>query len=174
MTFTAGAEKIFHPDPRIGFLAQARALNDKLPALQTAVETAQTSGDTSAIAAAAKAVHDNRAQHLNDLIDTGVTAAFLIMVSAIVLISIWEWLLLLARKRLAMLHENEPVWLPEYAVAEGRQVPVMGLVAALTFALLLAPRGNFPGRPTWNERKNRKPVRAAMPTETRPILEDLC
>ncbi len=40
VTMTAGVEKMFHSDPRIGFLAQARVLNDKLPALQSAVAVA--------------------------------------------------------------------------------------------------------------------------------------
>jgi len=45
-----------------------------------------------------------------------------------------EWILLLARKRLATLRESEPVWLPDYAVTEGRPLAVFNLLA-LAFAL---------------------------------------
>ena len=41
---------------------------------------------------------------------------------------------MLARKKLAVLQESEPVWLPAYAVAEGKPLRVLGLFA-LTFAL---------------------------------------
>jgi hypothetical protein len=51
-------------------------------------------------------------------LDAAVTAMFLILVSIIVLISVREWILLLARKKPAVLHESEAVWLPDYAVKE--------------------------------------------------------
>ncbi len=44
-TLTAGAQKIGHPDPRIGFLAQAMVLNEQLPTLEQAVTAAQAAGD---------------------------------------------------------------------------------------------------------------------------------
>jgi hypothetical protein len=55
-------------------------------------------------------------------------------VSAIVVLSVREWLLLLGRRKPAVLSETEPVWLPDYAVAESKSLHVAG-VAALTFAL---------------------------------------
>ncbi len=46
VTMTAGAQKIFHSDPRIGFLAQAKVLDEKFPALKTALAAAQIGGAT--------------------------------------------------------------------------------------------------------------------------------
>jgi hypothetical protein len=58
-----------------------------------------------------------------------------VFVLLIVAISVREWILLLARKRLAALHESDPVWLPEFAVAEGKPLAVFSLLA---LALALA------------------------------------
>jgi len=41
---------------------------------------------------------------------------------------------LIARKRLADLHETAPVWLPDYAIAEGKPMRVTALLT-LAFAL---------------------------------------
>jgi hypothetical protein len=63
-----------------------------------------------------------------------VAGAFLILVGAIIALSLREWILLLARRKLAVLRETDPVWLPEYAVAEARPLHVLGLIG-LAFAL---------------------------------------
>jgi carbon starvation protein len=88
VTVTAGVEKIWHPDPKIGFLA-----------------------------AAAGAVA-NPPLRFNWLLDAAVTAVFLLMILIIVALSVREWVLLLARHRISRLTETAPVWLPDYAVAE--------------------------------------------------------
>ncbi|HEV7928453.1 MAG TPA: carbon starvation CstA family protein [Verrucomicrobiae bacterium] len=90
VTITAGAEKIWHPSPKIGFLAAAGvdAANPRL--------------------------------HFNWLLDAAVTGCFLLMILAIVTLSVREWILLLARQRISRLSETAPVWLPTYAVAEAR------------------------------------------------------
>jgi carbon starvation protein len=88
VTMTAGVEKIFHSNPKIGFLAAARTYST------------------------------NPALHFNALLDAVVTGLLLLMIVAIVLLSVREWLLLLARRKLARLSETAPVWLPGYAVAE--------------------------------------------------------
>jgi carbon starvation protein len=64
-----------------------------------------------------------------------VAGLFMLMVAAIVLMSMREWILLLARKRAARLRETEPVWLPAYATAEASPLKVFSLVT-LAFALL--------------------------------------
>jgi len=135
VTFTAGIEKIWHPDPKIGFLSQARGLADKMPSLQQAVEAAKTLGDTTAIDAATKALHTNEVLHFNCLLDAVVAGSFLTLVSIIILISVREWMVLLARRKPAQLRESNPVWLEDYAVTESRSVNIAGAAAlALTLA----------------------------------------
>ena len=136
VTFTAGVEKIFHPDPRIGFLAQAQMLADKTPALQKALDDANAVGDATAIDAAQKALHANPTLRFNNLLDAAVAGIFLALVTAIVLLSLREWFLLLSRRKPAVLHETEPVWLPDYAVVEGgRKFSGVAGTAALALAL---------------------------------------
>ena len=105
-TMTAGVQKILHPDPRIGFLAEAASLNAKLPALDDAVTAAKAGGVADAIAAAEKARIANRVLHFNNVLDAVVAAAFLVLVTGIVAISVREWVLLLARRKLAVLRET--------------------------------------------------------------------
>ena len=140
VTFTAGVEKIWSSDPRIGFLAQASSLKEKNHELQrthtqsnfdimnfaaknygrpndeefsTKLATLQKACDETW-----KSVAANETQQFNNRLDAGVAAAFLFLVSIIVLISLREWILLLSKRNPAMLHETEPVWLPDYALKE--------------------------------------------------------
>jgi len=135
VTLTAGVQKIGHSDPRIGFLSQVKALREKTPALQTAVETARQTNHADALKKAEKALRDNRTLIFNNVLDAIVAGAFLGLVALIVLLSAREWILLCARKRVADLRESPPVWLPDYAIAEGQPMRV-GALAALAFALL--------------------------------------
>lgn len=128
VTLTAGVQKIFHSNPRIGFLAAAQALDAKIPDLERKQQAAQTAGDAAQIKAATKAVRDARILRFNNRVDTIVTAAFLLLVGAIVLLSIREWILLLRRSRPARLHESEPVWLPDSALRESRAPNFLGVV----------------------------------------------
>ena len=134
VTGTAGAQKIAHSDPRIGFLAQVKALDAKLPALVKAVDIARTGGNAPALAAAQKAAKSNRTLRFNNLVDAWVTGLFLSLVVCIVFLSVREWILLLARKRLAQLSESDPVWLPDYAVAESKPLHIVSLIT-LTLSL---------------------------------------
>ena len=77
----------------------------------------------------------NRTLQFNNLLDAAVAGIFLALVTAIVLLSVREWFLLLARRKPAVLHETEPVWLPDYAVAEGRPLRTVAGTAALALAL---------------------------------------
>ncbi len=131
ITFTAGVEKIWHPDPRIGFLAQAESLQEKAAALKSQLK--RTDGKAWDLEQSKQIALIDR-QTFNFRLDAFVTVTFLILVSIIVLISVREWILLLARKRLAELRESEPVWLESYAVAEGKPLKIFGLFA-LAFAL---------------------------------------
>jgi carbon starvation protein len=135
VTLTAGAQKMFHPDPTIGFQAAARLTDGKLPSLQEALDLAKKTGDVAAIEVAAKAVRDNRSLHFNWILNEAVTGVFLAMVVLIAVLSLREWILLLARKKISQLRETQPVWLPEYAIVEARPLHVFGVIA-LGFALL--------------------------------------
>jgi carbon starvation protein len=161
VTFTAGVEKIFHPDPRIGFLAQAKSLEQKRLELQQAYNQAaanlrnfplKNAGKISAkefsaqsaqflalqsnVVESMKLITANETQQFNNRLDAGVAAAFLILVSAIVVINIREWILLLSRRKPAVLHETEPVWLPDYAAKEtGPNLRTAAGAAALAIGL---------------------------------------
>jgi len=136
VTFTAGAEKIWSSDPRIGFLAQANVLREKLPSLERDFNMAKASGDSATMAAAEKALWTIRTQEFNNLLDAMVAGIFLVLVSAIVVLSLCEWMLLLSRRKPAILHETEPVYLPDYAVREaGTNLGAIAGAAAITLGL---------------------------------------
>ena len=132
VTFTAGVEKIFHPDPRIGFLAQADVQSKN-------IETAHAATNTSDEVAHQKASQEMKTAmrlYANNLIDAGVAAAFLVLVSIIVLISVREWFLLLSKRKPAVLHETAPVFLPDYALKEsGPNLRSVAGTAAIAFGL---------------------------------------
>ena len=122
VTFTAGLEKIFHPDPRIGFLAQARNNDLAALALQRDLATSDLSGGepggTEHLKTLATALTQQRALGFNNRLDAVVTGAFLALVSVLVALSLREWHLLLTRRKAAVLAETPPVWLPDYALRE--------------------------------------------------------
>lgn len=129
VTTTAGRDKILSEDPKIGFLAQARLLESKLPALRDAMESAKISGEYAMMAATNKAVLDNRKLQFNNRLDALVTAIFMALVFLIVVLSVREWILLLAGKKKAMLRETDPVWLPASALSDEKPVRWFGLFA---------------------------------------------
>jgi carbon starvation protein len=110
-TMTAGIQKIGHSDPRIGFLAQAKALVAARKPLQEALSAAQTSGSAEAVSTAQKALRTNAALHFNNLLDAAVALILLILTALIVLISAHQWWLLLTRRKASQLRETAPVWL---------------------------------------------------------------
>ena len=118
VTFTASVQKIWHPDPRIGFLAQANVLHQKTPALEKDLAAAKSAGDTAVIDAAENALRTNRMLEFNNILDAAVAGTFLVLVAAIIFVSVREWVLLLTKRKPAVLHETEPVWLPDYAITE--------------------------------------------------------
>jgi carbon starvation protein len=137
VTFTASVQKIWSSDANIGFLAKAQTLAGEMPGLQKALDSANATGDVTAIDAAQKALHANRTLQFVNLLDATVAGIFLALVIAIVLLSLREWSLLLSRRKPAVLHETEPVWLPAYAVVEGRR-KFSGAAGTAALALALA------------------------------------
>jgi carbon starvation protein len=111
VTFTAGYQKMFHPTPRIGFLAAVRDFDAKLPALEQALAQAGAA-ETAAAKAAAKAVDVNRALRSNNLIDLVVTGSFLSLASIVILVALYEWSRLVRGSRTPDLRESDPVLRP--------------------------------------------------------------
>lgn len=136
VTGTAALQKIWDSDPRIGFLAGARAEREKLLAL---VATAKTTDDLAKrdvfIGQYSALQKKSDRQVFNLRLNAVVTGFFLAMVVGIFLISAREWLLLLARKKAAELRETPPAWLPDYAVAEAKPFKLFSFLA-LSLALL--------------------------------------
>ena len=134
VTFTAGAEKIWSSDPRIGFLAQAKIIQQRIwtfksahtRALEEHLGTAIKRGIDSPDAAAAQIKSDEtwaevvkqETLRFNNLLDAAVAGAFLALVAVIIFLSVRDWILLLSKRKPAVLHETEPVWLPDYALNE--------------------------------------------------------
>lgn len=134
VTMTAGWQKVFYQEtrpnfPKIGFLQIAQGLENQSVSLQAAVDAAQNSGDAGALQTAETALRKNRIDHFNQMVDTAVVTFFLVMIAGIFVISVWEWLMLLSRKRAATLRESEAVLLPEYAVVESKPANVLGVLA---------------------------------------------
>jgi carbon starvation protein len=89
-TFTAGWQKIFSPEPRLGFLAQANALTSALDAGSVAAQHAAAT----------------QAQIFNCRLDAAVCAIFLILVAVVVLDSIRVWYGLLCGTRPSISSES--------------------------------------------------------------------
>jgi carbon starvation protein len=91
VTLTAGYQKIWAPDPALGFLSHARLL------LEAAQSGQFPPGVASAAAAARMAV--------NDRLDAGVAAFFIICVIVVLLASMREWWLILSGRKVRVTTE---------------------------------------------------------------------
>jgi carbon starvation protein len=91
VTMTAGWEKIFSVDPKLGFLSHARVV-DGLLASNTLPPGVQT-------------IADARRLILNDHIDAAVAAFFLISVVVILVASAHEWFIVLSGRKAAVTSE---------------------------------------------------------------------
>jgi len=89
VTMTASYQKIFHADPRIGFLAQASALAEGL--------------QSGAIPAAK--VEQTERLIFNNRLDAAVTALFAGLILVLILEALLEWYRILTGRRAAALHE---------------------------------------------------------------------
>src|SRR6185436_8766360 len=132
-----------------------RVLDRKLPSLEQALAAAHNAGNVAAAEQAKKSLQTNRTLHFNWMLDSAVTAIFLVMVVSIVSLSAREWILLLARRKLAVLREAAPVWLPDYAIAEGRPLHLFNL-----FALAMALAKELSGE---NDVQRAQPVAVIHP-----------
>jgi len=92
VTMTAGWQKVFSPDPKLGFLAHAASL------------AGSTNPD------AARLV-------FNDRLNTFMALLFMTVVTVLIVTSLWEWWLVLSRRKPAVLHEA-PYVESVYAVAD--------------------------------------------------------
>jgi carbon starvation protein len=91
VTMTAGWQKIFSPDPRLGFLAHARMLAEAV--------------DAQALPAGIRSAADAGRMIINDRIDAGVAAFFLISVVVILVASAHEWFQVLTQRKAAQSSE---------------------------------------------------------------------
>jgi carbon starvation protein len=85
VTLTAGWQKIFSSDPKLGFLTHARMLTDKLA--------------TGALPAGAHSISEANRLILNDRIDAAVAAFFLISVVVILVASLHEWFTVISGRK---------------------------------------------------------------------------
>jgi carbon starvation protein len=91
VTMTAGWQKVFSSDPRLGFLSHARTVQDavasgNLPAGITSIEAAQR-------------------VIFNDRLDAVVAAVFMVVVLLVIAASLREWLLVLSHRKPAVVYE---------------------------------------------------------------------
>jgi carbon starvation protein len=100
VTFTAGIEKIFSTEPRIGFLAHVTALENALAAGKIA----------------AGKIAETRAVIFNERLDAVVCAAFLLLVTIVVVDSVRVWYGLLRGTRAAV--SSEAPFIPSQLEAE--------------------------------------------------------
>jgi carbon starvation protein len=134
VTFTAGIQKVWHSDPRIGFnsgAADAQAKREAIRVSLAGLPEAEITAKTKQAAVLAKQVFNLR-------LDAFVAISFLVLVSIIILINLRDWFLLLSGGKRALLRESEPVWLPDYAVTEGGRKLGGGVAGTATLALALA------------------------------------
>jgi carbon starvation protein len=92
VTLTAGWQKIFSADPRLGFLSHARLLRETLA--------------QGALPAGAQSIGDATRLIVNDRIDAAVAAFFLISVVVILVASTLEWFAVLSGRKAAQSTET--------------------------------------------------------------------
>ncbi len=86
VTLTAGWQKVFAADPRLGFLAHARVTAEQ-------------------VAAGAVAPALGARLAFNDRLDAAVALAFMLVTALVVVTSAWEWVMVLRRRKPAVARE---------------------------------------------------------------------
>jgi carbon starvation protein len=89
VTMTASYQKIFHENPRIGFLSQARVLEERLA---SGAVPAEKRGETERL------VFNNR-------LDAAVTALFAVLILVLILEALLEWYRILSGRKESVLRE---------------------------------------------------------------------
>ncbi len=89
-TMTASYQKIFHPNPRIGFLAQASALKQQMMEARFTAE---------GLARTERLIFNNQ-------LDAVVTAVFASLILFLLLEAALEWIAILTRRKEPVLHES--------------------------------------------------------------------
>ncbi|PYQ18527.1 MAG: carbon starvation protein A, partial [Acidobacteria bacterium] len=102
VTMTASYQKIFHPDPRIGFLAQARALGDLLARGAVAPDR---------VVQTERLIFNNR-------LDAAVTALFAGLILFLIAEALYEWYRILSGRKAPALQET-PYVPTQWAEAAG-------------------------------------------------------
>jgi carbon starvation protein len=92
VNFTAGWQKVFSPQAKLGFLSHAQMIRTKLAA--------------GALPAGAKTVAEARRMLFNDRLDAVVTLVFMAVVVMVLVASIAQWVLILSRRRPAVMTET--------------------------------------------------------------------
>ncbi|HET6408295.1 MAG TPA: carbon starvation CstA family protein [Chthoniobacteraceae bacterium] len=134
VTVTAGTIKVWDNNPKIGFLAAADAAGAKVTELSRKLGKAAVLSPAD-IPELSKAIGVQRTLQFNSTVDAFVTATFLILVSMIFALSVYEWWRLISRAKEPKLSETEPVWLPAEAVAPSGGAAALGAVA-LGFSMI--------------------------------------
>jgi carbon starvation protein len=93
VTQTAGYQKIFHPDPRVGFLAEANRMSRMIDSGRISAEQ----------------VPQTRRLIFNSRLDAAVTGMFSILVIVIIADSARVWVAFLNRRKVPVLQESEYV-----------------------------------------------------------------
>jgi carbon starvation protein len=124
VTFTAGWQKIFHADARIGFLSAARKMIADLSSGLVPPEKAESVGR----------------MIFNMRLDAVVAGTFLVLVGAILLASAMRWWQIAFAGWPKDLRENPPVWLEEEVGAVRKADGVFGWLWALCLLLVAVVR----------------------------------
>jgi carbon starvation protein len=137
VTFTAGIQKIFHANPKIGFLSLAEKLSLDLASGAIPPEKAAATG---------RLIFNMR-------LDAAVAGIFLVLVSTILAASARRWAGIAFAGAAKDLREDPPVWLQE-GMAEMKQAKgPFGRLWALGFLLLAMVRhlaGEAPSGRSWS------------------------
>jgi carbon starvation protein len=91
VTFTAGWQKVFSPDPKLGFLAQANAIAAKLAAGE--------------LPAGARTIDVARRMMFNARLDAVVASVFMAVALMVIAVSVREWILLIRKRKPVVMHE---------------------------------------------------------------------